>query len=215
MSSYQPPSVAVFCPQSKAPEAKYLQGLHSYLTTNGYLKPFVRAIQGLEETWNIFANHREDIAALSQGPRYMKNLSHWIATGESTAVANAMSGILSLPLLTVIQICQYFQYLEMQQMSHQEFVDHLSRGGGIQGYCGGLLPAMAIACSKNEAEVVENAAKAMRVSLGIGAYGELGDDESLPGPTTIVVRLKKVGQGDEIVKDFPGVSFLLPSPYLF
>ena len=203
------PSVAVFCPQSKAPGTKYLESLQSYITGNDHLEPLVRAIRDIADTWDIFAKHREDIAALDQGPRYMKSFSHWITTGESTALANAMSGIISLPLLTIIQTCQYFQYLEMQQISHRDLAQYLSKSGGIQGYCGGLLPAMAIACSKDEAEVVENVAKAMRLAVGIGAFGELGDDENIPGPTTIVVRLKYVGQGDEIVKKFPGVSYLL------
>ena len=96
-------------------------------------------------------------------------------------------------------------------MSHSQFLVQLKSGGGIQGYCGGLLPALAIACSENESKVVENAAIAMRIALAIGAYGELGDDESVPGATTIVVRTKRVGQGDELVGKFPGVS--VSSPY--
>ena len=118
-----------------------------------------------------------------------------------------MSGILTLPMLVVIQICQYFQYLELHGISHAQFLAQLRAGGGVQGYCGGLLPAIAIACSRDEAEVVENAAKAARIALAIGAYGELGDDESVPGATTIVVRLKRPGQGEEIIEKFPGVSF--------
>ena len=76
----------------------------------------------------------------------------------------------------------------------------------MQGYCGGLPPAIAIACSRDEEEVVKNAAITMRLALGIGAYGELGDDAKVPGATTIVVRLKRVGQGEDIVNRFPGVS---------
>ena len=68
------------------------------------------------------------------------------------------------------------------------------------------MPAIAIACSATEEEVVANASKAMAIALGVGAYGELGDDENVLGPTTIVVRLKEAGQGEEIIKDFPDVS---------
>ncbi len=102
-------------------------------------------------------------------------------------------------------------------MSHSQFMAQLRAGGGLQGYCGGLLPAIAIACSEDENEVAENAAIAARIALAIGAYGELGDDESVPGATTIVVRTKRVGQGDELINRFPGVSSsnarLLPSSY--
>ncbi|KAF6223374.1 hypothetical protein HO133_000216 [Letharia lupina] len=197
-------SVAVFCPQSKAPGESYLNEVHSFLRHSEYLEPFVQRMLDLKDVWTILANERQDIADLGQGPRYIQNLSEWFATGKSSQIANCMSGILSLPLLVVIQICQYFQYLELHGMSHSQFMAQLRTGGGIQGYCGGLLPAIAIACSKTEAEVVENAARAARIALAIGAYGELGDDESVPGATTIVVRTKRVGQGDELIRKFPG-----------
>ena len=199
-------SVAVFCPQSKAPGESYLNKLHTFLRQSKYLEPFVQNLLELKNVWTILANERQDIADLGQGLRYMENLSEWITSGKSSRIANCMSGIISLPLLVVIQICQYFQYLELHKMSHSQFMAQLRAGGGLQGYCGGLPPAIAIACSRNEAEVVENAAIAMRIALAIGAYGELGDDESVPGATTIVVRTKRVGQGDELIKKFPGVS---------
>ncbi|CAI6241465.1 unnamed protein product [Periconia digitata] len=198
------PSVGVFSPQSKAPTAAYLNSIHTFLTSTSYLQPFVDAISRLEQTWQILANHRKDIAALKQGPCYMKSFTDWIATGDSGPIAGHMSGIFALPLLTIVQTCQYLQYLEARQVSHAEFQESLNRGGGIQGYCGGLLPAVAIACSSNEDEVVTNAITSMRIALGIGAYGEIGDDESIPGPTTIVLRLKRPEQGEELVKKFPG-----------
>ena len=199
-------SVAVFCPQSKAPGENYLNQLHSFLRQSKYLQPFVQNILDLKDVWTVLANERQDIADLGQGPRYIQNLSEWITTGQSSKISNCQSGILSLPLLVVIQICQYFQYLELHGMSHSQLMAQLQARGGIQGYCGGLLPAIAIACSQNEKEVAEKAAIAARIALAIGAYGELGDDESVPGATTIVVRTKRVGQGDELVEKFPGVS---------
>lgn len=205
-SASQMASVAVFCPQSKAPQERYLDQIHSYITHNAQLQNFCQEIIGLQDAWSICAKQRNDIAALAQGPRHMQNLSAWISTGNSAPLANVMSGILSLPLLVIIQITQYFQYLELHGVRHSDFLAHVRRRGGIQGYCGGLPSAIALACSKDEAEVVQNAAAVMRVVLGIGAYGELGDDESIPGATTIVVRTKKVGQGDELVEKFPGVS---------
>ena len=199
-------SVAIFCPQSKAPQEGYLDQLHSFLCQNRHLKPFLQDIIDLQNVWSIFASEREDIAALEQGPRYMQNLSEWIITGKSAVIANSMSGIISLPLLVIIQIGQYFQYLDLHGVRHADYLAQLRKGGGVQGYCGGLPPAIAIACSRDEEEVVKNAAITMRLALGIGAYGELGDDAKTPGATTIVVRLKRVGQGEDIVNRFPGVS---------
>lgn len=199
--------MAIFCPQSKAPDREYLDQLQKFLTQHELLKRLAEDVKRLQETWNIVAARRKDIAALRQGPKYLGALRDWVETGTSEPVANAMSGILSLPLLVVIQTCQYFQYLQLSGLTHSEFLQGL-KTGGAQGYCGGLLPAIAVACAKNEEEVVSMAAIAMRVALLVGAYGELGDDENLPGPTTIVLRLRQEGQGEEIVRRFPGVSII-------
>lgn len=200
------PSMAVFSPQSKAPKESYLQEVRSYLCGKAELRPLLHGIEQLPQTWSIFARHNNDIAALSQGQRHTQALSDWVTNGNSSGVCNVMSGILSLPLLTIIQVVQYFQFLEVKRLYHSEFMERLKHRGGIQGYCGGLMPAIAIACSANEAEVVANAVIAMAIALGVGAYGELGDDENVIGPTTIVVRLKQEGQGPDIIKDFPDVS---------
>ncbi|EMD94543.1 hypothetical protein COCC4DRAFT_152704 [Bipolaris maydis ATCC 48331] len=199
----QAASVAIFCPQSKAPDAAYLDQLRTFLTQQPQLRKLADDVQRLGETWDILAARRPDIAALHQGPKYLRALHEWVESGVSGPVAGAMSGILSLPLLVVIQTCQYFQYLRLTGLAHAEFLRGLETGGA-QGYCGGLLPAMAIACAKDEDEVVRMAGIAMRIALAVGAYGELGDDENLPGPTTIVLRLRHEGQGDDIARKFPG-----------
>lgn len=139
----------------------------------------------------------------------MHILSDWITNGELSELCTLMSSILVLPLLTIIQVGQYFHFLELKNLSHHEFIAQV-REGGVQGYCGGLLPAAAIACSKDENDVVMNASKAVRLALCIGAYAELGDDEADIGPTSMVVRLKAEGQGEEIVRKFPHVSDNLP-----
>ena len=199
------PSMAVFSPQSKAPQEAYLDELRSYLCGKAELRTLLNAIEDLPKTWSIFADYNSDIAALTQGLRYTQALADWVRNGNSSRIANVMSGILSLPLLTIIQVVQYFQFLEVKKLRHSDFIARLRDRGGVQGYCGGLMPAIAIACSANEAEVATNAAKAMAIALGVGAYGELGDDENVKGPTTIVVRLKYAGQGEEIIRDFPDV----------
>ena len=206
------PSMAVFSPQSKAPKETYLDELRSYLCGKAELRPLLHAIEDLPNTWSYFADNNSDIAALKQGLRYTRALSEWVKNGKSSNIANAMSGILSLPLLTIIQVVQYFQFLEVKRLRHSEFMERLHGRAGVQGYCGGLMPAIAIACSADEAEVAANAAKAMNIALGVGAYGELGDDENIDGPTTIVVRLKYEGQGEEIIADFPDVGYSVKTP---
>ncbi|KFA74445.1 hypothetical protein S40288_08906 [Stachybotrys chartarum IBT 40288] len=200
------PSVAVFCPQSKAPQEEFLNKVRSYILSNVHLQRLAADAKKLIETWELVAGRRDDIADLHQGPRYMQAISDWLTYGHSGPVSNIMSGILSLPLLVIIQTVQHFQFLELSGMTHSEFLAGLvdGKGGGAQGYCAGLLPAFAIACATDEKSLITASSKAMRIALAIGAYGELGDDKELDGPTTIVLRLKYAGQGDDIVKGFPG-----------
>lgn len=205
MSLLPLPSLAIFCPQSKAPKEDFLDQMHRYLSGKEELKPFLRSAMHLIETWSILANHREDIAAMSRGPVCVQALTDWIAHRDTSSLLSDMSGILALPLLTIIQVGQYFQFLELNKLSHSKFLEHL-QSGGIHGYCGGLLPAIAIASSSDEAEVVANASKCLRVALAMGAYSELGGDDFSYGSTTMVIRLQNEGQGEEIIQKFPGVG---------
>ena len=206
VSSQDPFSLAVFGPQSKQPTEEYLTQLRSFLIEKDELRPFVKVIKELSETWSLLAAHREDIATLKQGPEYLQILSNWMITGDVGTATTIMSSIFVLPLLTTIQIGQYFQFLELRGLRHHEFMRQVREGGGgIQGYCGGLLPAAAISCSQNEADVVENVSKALRLAVCIGAYAELGDDENELGPTSMVLRTKFDGQGEEIISKFPHV----------
>ncbi|KAI7976452.1 hypothetical protein EIK77_003267 [Talaromyces pinophilus] len=192
-SSDTRPSAAFFCPQNKPPKPSYLDLIRRYLRSNATLEPFRTAIlDSLSITWDVLAKTNPGIAAMTQGPQYIQHFHDWIAATESPSTSSemqwteTMSGMISLPLLTIMQIVQYFQYLETRQISHTQFVQEI-RTGGAQGYCGGLLPAAAIASSCNEEEVIKNAGIALRLALAIGAYAELGDDENIPGPTTTYV----------------------------
>lgn len=211
--SHQAVSAAVFCPQNKPPKTEYLAQIRRYLHRNPVLEPFKQAIIDIPSIWQFFMNANKDIAALNQQPSSLhpEELRRWLLSDNEAShlpIPDIMSGILALPLLTIIQIVQYFQYLEFRDITHEQFL-HEIRIGGTQGFCGGLLPAIAIATSKTAEEVVQTAGKSVRLALGIGAYGELGDDPDVPGATTLVLRAKYPGQADEVVSKFPGVSEVL------
>lgn len=200
------PSAAFFNPQSKAADIEYLNSLQVYLRKHAWLQGFVESIRSLPQTWQTLADHVPGIDASKQGSAAAAEaLAAWIDTSDSSSIATGMSGSLTLPLLTIIQICQYLQYLEIMRISHGELL-HLTRDGGVHGYCGGMLPAVAVAASANEIELVQNASTALRLAFAIGIYGDLGDEHLDNGPTNMVLRLKRAGQGEEIIRGFPGVS---------
>ncbi|KAL8754939.1 MAG: hypothetical protein Q9184_004954 [Pyrenodesmia sp. 2 TL-2023] len=197
------PSAAFFNPQSKAADIEYLNSLPVYLQNHAWLRGFVEAIRSLPQTRQTLAHHSPEIATLKQGSAAAKALAKWMETSDSSTIANGMSGSLTLPLLTIIQICQYFQYLDIKRIQHSELLQ-LVQEGGVHGYCGGMLPAVAVAVSANERELVENASTALRLAFAIGIYGDLGDGDLDSGPTNMVIRLKRAGQGEEFIRSFPG-----------
>jgi hypothetical protein len=197
-------SAAFFCPQSRAPDEEYLAGLHSFLCHNQYGQSLLREISELDKTWKIFSDARPSIGALSQAPELVEILQNWARDGESCALARVRSGIVALPLLVTLEVGQYLRYLEFHKLSHLEFLAQV-QDAGVQGYCGGLPSAIAIACAKDEWGIVTNTNVMIRVLLGVGAYGEAADDTRGTGSTTLVLRLKYEGQGDELTQKFPGV----------
>lgn len=199
------PSAAVFCPQNRPPTVDYLKQIRDDLCGNTFLAPFVQAILDLKSTWDLYSESNPAIARLIQGPRHVQQLHDWIANNDAAPLVETLSGIVVLPMLTIIHITQYFQYLDALGISHATFLDHI-QPGGTQGLCGGLLAAMAIAVSCNEKEVVKHASVSLRLALCIGLCGELGDDPSHLGSTTVVLRTKEVGQAEEIIARYPGVS---------
>ncbi|KAL8998311.1 MAG: hypothetical protein Q9169_002625 [Polycauliona sp. 2 TL-2023] len=197
------PSAAFFNPQANPVTGEYLDCLRSYLQNQGRLRPLVDAIRTLPQTWEIYAHHRIDLASLAQGLHYAKLLADWIDGGNSVSVATAMSGCCALPLLTIVQIGQYFQFLDLKGTTHHQLLECL-KTGGVHGYCGGLLPAIAVALSHDEAELAQNASIVLRIAMGIGAYGDLGDEGIEGGFSNMAIRLKCLGQGEEIVQLHPG-----------
>ena len=136
----KPVAAAFFCPQAKAPDVDYLNGIHSFLSKSPHGKALLQKIIDLKlnDTWTTFASSRDDVAALAQGPKYVDMLHDWAAGGAAEALAEARSGIVALPLLLIVQITQYFRFLDVNGISHSTFLEGVSKGGGLQGYCGGL-----------------------------------------------------------------------------
>lgn len=199
-------SVAVFCPQSRAPSASYLDSIRTFILNHPILHCIPQHIDSLYQVWSLLSEQNEDIANLSKGRRYADYLIEWLGSGASEAAASTSSGIVALPRLAIIQITQYFQYLESQGISHREFVAQVRRRGGIQGYCGGLPAAVALASAYDEHDLVQPICTAIRLAYAIGLYAELGDDSDIPGTTTMVVRLKHEGQAEELLRGFPNVG---------
>jgi hypothetical protein len=201
-----PISLAVFVPQSRLPSSEELDRVRVRLAQDARCRSLAESVQMLEATYELLCTEKKEVQDLAQGKSYAKMLAGWVdGTVSSIEVANARSAIHSLPLLMLIQIAQFLDYLDATNTTHAEIISQVRNVGGLQGYCGGLAAAIAIACATSIEQAVGNACIALHVSFCIGLVAELGDDSRLEGITTVVVRLKYEGQGDELVKLFPQV----------
>ena len=205
-------ALAVFGAQSKSPAPDYLDSIRSFILEHEILQCILQEIITLQEVWGYLQNADSRVSSLANGPKYTKCLIDWIVHGQSKDVASIFSGIVSLPRLAIIQLAQYFSFLAENGISHSDFVARTASLGGIQGFCGGLPAAVAIASAVDEDELKSAIGTAIRIAYAIGVYAEFGDDSELPGVTTMVVRLKEEGQAEELIAGLPGVSINLASP---
>ncbi|KAF7554686.1 hypothetical protein G7Z17_g2695 [Cylindrodendrum hubeiense] len=108
---------------------------------------------------------------------------------------------------------QYIDYLQQTGCTHSDFLDSLKEGG-VQGYCIGLLSAILVATSADEYELLAHAAAGIRISLAIGAYGDLAEATSGTEWTTLAIRLRLGDEEEEenILRRFPGVSTSVTLP---
>ncbi|KAH7094593.1 BcPKS16, polyketide synthase [Paraphoma chrysanthemicola] len=196
-------SAAIFCPQSKGTPKLYLDSLRLYLTGHQRFQPIKSTLENLVQDWKTLVAEFPEFDGLPQGLRSAKSIRDWIVDGNAAPLADAMAGTICLPLLVIMQVCQYFQFLEVKRMRHAELIADLK--GGAHGYCGGILPAVAVACADDEDEIIRKACAATRVAFAIGVAADFGDDdESIVGPSTIVARIKRPGQLEDLLAKFPG-----------
>lgn len=199
-------SAAFFCPQTKAPDEHYLNSLHSFLSQNPHGQVLLREVTALADSqlWETFASSQPEVRQLEHGPKCLRALRDWASKGLSAPLSGIQSNISSLPLLAVLQIGQYLRYLEARQTSHRDFVQQVRGAAGVHGYCGGLPAAIGIACAWDESELVNYVATALKVLVGIGAYTEAADEDKGAERTLLAIRLKHEGQGDDLIRRFPG-----------
>jgi hypothetical protein len=198
-------SAVVFGPQSKEPKPEYLVRIRDSLCKNKDLAPFVTAINELPKLWSSLLVHNREIATLSHGPQSLQALADWILTGASTWICKATHGMVTLPLLAIIQITQYFDFLRDHHIRHRDVIRMSKNGAGIQGYCSGFFIAAAVASSEDERDLVQMASNALRLAVSVGLYSDLGAKDGQEGQGTIVIHLKLREQLDDILSTFPKV----------
>lgn len=125
---------------------------------------------------------------------------------EAVNNTTVMPNVILAPLTVLIHVVEYFTYLKNTGSSHRNVLQSVARAGGFQGLCTGLLSAIAMSISDDEAQAVKMAVSALNLALAIGAYVDL--DAQSGGVSCFVVRWKQQEAREqvlEILKQFPQV----------
>lgn len=166
------PSLIAFGSLSTWPSVGELRELRESLLEYEHLVHIKEAISELPELWNtLLAND----AALEpvHGLAAAEHLAAWISTGEAISKNSTWNSIFSLPLTIASHLCDYLKYVRETGSSHSTLLDHITKAAGVQGFCAGLLSALAIATSIDEESVGVHGALSVRVAFSIGAYVDL------------------------------------------
>ena len=203
------PSILAFGSQTTWPSPIYLSQLRSKLLLEPRLRGFVAAIKELPQVWCDLVDHGPDLAVVP-GQTALDELVGWLNHGEFKTTKSVPPNVLSMPMTIILHIAQYFHYLDLLQCRHAQVLEHV-KIGGVQGFCTGLLTAIAVASASDEEDVNRQSAVALRLAVCIGAYVDLDGSpmDGLEGTASIIAVRWRSRDGHnkvlESIKSYPDV----------
>lgn len=233
-----PPSILVFGPQTELPSEEALSDLRHELVGNPRLSALRKGVAELPRVWESLVASDADLGAVP-GSENLGRLAQWLAgsgslpRGGEEGAAAAVPNHYGLAVTVLLQISQYVRYLDLVEGGgHREGGEEDAHGrvlgavggsssggggGGVQGFCVGLLSAVAVAGAKEGTVLGTAAAVALRLAVCIGAYVDRdGVFAPEPSQTQCVAVRWKDGAGaekaalDATIRSFPQVRDISP-----
>ena len=200
------PSLITFGALAPLPEADGLKQLR-----RRYIKTLVGdTIQNLGSTWERLRARDASLEVLG-GKGVVSALAQWmVAPGDASSELDRVSkqNMVTMPMTVLSHVSQYLAYIEQSNghINHASILASVTAGGGIQGLCAGLLSAAVVASGRNEDEIMEHAATAIRLAFCIGAYVDL-DQIHVSTTSSLAVRWRMPATLDtvrDLLVDHPG-----------
>ena len=139
------------------------------------------------------------------GAEYLGDIHRWIVDGGLFPHhIGKTPNVYALPVTVILQVTQYFRYLSWLGVddAHRRVIEGVQYGG-IQGFCGGFLSAIAVASSEKEADIGAVAAISLRLAASIGAYadqdGVFAEPPNKTACAAIRWRADDVSKKDEVI----------------
>lgn len=182
------PSLIAFGALAPWPASDRLDQLRNTLQHHESLKPIVKVVQELPLLWKALSNRDPSLHSIA-GEAAAQQLAQWMTGASTTHIVEDGDNVTRMPVTIIAQIAQYISYLRQsdESLDHESITRNVAVGGGIQGFCIGLLSALAVASGKTEDDVGNFAAISVRLAFCIGAYVDL--DQRRNGDNSRVLTL--------------------------
>ena len=207
------PSLLVFGPVTEFPSQDVLAELRQELITNPRLSTLQSAIKNLPGFWQTLIDSDPGLSRVP-GAEYLEDLRRWIVDGGLFPHRlGKPPNVYALPVTVILQVTQYFRYLSWLGVddAHRRVIEGV-QSGGIQGFCGGFLSAIAVSSSEKEADIGTAAAISLRLAVSIGAYvdqdGIFAEPPNETACAAIRWRADDVSKKDEaidLIRTYPDV----------
>lgn len=181
----QPRTILVFGPQALSFQEESLDGLRSAIQGNPSNTWMRAAVAGLPQYAKVFTPR---ISRLNSSPviGLLETFSDWLNSNAPFPSQPRIPNTLLTPIVVLHQLAQYRQYVESIQNDKTHQVDYWNIGKTrfeTLGFCSGLLSALVVSSSSNEAEFQLYGAVALRLAALIGALVDAEDTDDLNGPS--------------------------------
>lgn len=202
-------------------------------------QPVLEALQSLPNLWDELVSRHAGLSNLPSGRDAADQLARWASSAAENKPPQGgglpMLNRLAMPVTVLRHFAQYFRFLDDLDIenksggsAHSAVLEMLrgagedGKGGGIQGFCVGLLSALGAAGASNDETLGRNAALAVRLAFAAGVFVDLDALEA--GPTTcLAIRWRApmyLDEVEELLARYEGVraafsfsfflSFFLP-----
>ncbi|KAL9604332.1 MAG: hypothetical protein Q9179_001888, partial [Wetmoreana sp. 5 TL-2023] len=176
------PSLVAFGAVAPWPGTDRLDEIRNALHQHATLEPAIAAIEELPSLWKVLSKQDPRLSCVAGGAA-ADQLAQWIGAAGVAQLVQDKGNVTRMPLTIMTQIAQYIGYLRQcdEPLDHKSIIESAAAGGGFQGFCIGLLSALAVASGKTEDDVGIFAAASMRLAFCVSAYVDLdrhciGDD---------------------------------------
>ncbi|KAI9375905.1 hypothetical protein BJX61DRAFT_548425 [Aspergillus egyptiacus] len=170
------PAAIVFGPQTTLPSAEVIFQLRASLLLNPRLYPVRDSIKELPHIWPVLLTHDPTLQKVP-GAQALHDLRDWLVNGKFPSVDEIyeLPAVFATPFTVILHIAQYLCYTDPKNQgpTHEQVVGYVKDRGGIQGFCTGLLSAVAVATSPDVATLYSQIRVALNLAVGIGGYIDL------------------------------------------